>query len=97
MEELQNAEVLAELEGWGQQKRLVARICAEIHNAVTNAVYATNAGENTKPPKPLTEKVFMPVRIKRRLAIVKSQEAKQKVAETSLQKASKIMNALAGF
>jgi hypothetical protein len=100
MDELLNAEALAELEGWGQAKRLVARVCAEIHNAVTNAVYVTSGTENAKPPKPLDEKLFLPRRVKRPMEVVKADSNKQdreKVVQTSLQKASRILNALAGF
>lgn len=65
-EELQNAVVLAKIEGWGRSERLVARICAEIHNAQMNASYLANAAPNSKPPKQLTERNFLPRKIYKR-------------------------------
>jgi hypothetical protein len=95
--ELQSAEALAELEGWGQQKRLVARLCAEVHNAVINAVHSTHAKENSQPPKPVSENSFLPRRTKRPIKMAKAAESKQKAAESNLQKVSRVLNALAGY
>jgi len=96
-DELQDAEVLAELEGWGQQKRLVARLCAEVHNAVTNAVYATQGTKDTKPPKPLSESLFLPRRVRVRRKVAKTEEQKQQAVLTHQQKTSQLLSSLAGY
>lgn len=57
---------LDDLEASGQAKRLVGRICAEIHNAVRNYGWARHADKSTPPPTPLDETRWLPRRVKRK-------------------------------
>ena len=50
-----DAAVLDELEAAGQSKRLVARMCAELHNAIRNYGWARTAKEGEIPPKLATQ------------------------------------------
>lgn len=97
-EELRQAEALAQLEGWGQEKRRTAAILAELHNV--SRIEAWQRSIDPKQPHPpfptmLTESAFLPKRVKRRKRVdpVK-QQAKKEAAEKSL---SSIMNSLCGY
>ena len=94
MDELKDAEVLADLEGWGQMKRMVAKLCAEIHNVGILGRYFQST-ENGPPPKMLSESAFLPRKIYK-LNIAKT-EAKQKVAKTIQQQTSSLISSMAGF
>lgn len=62
--EVLDAQALDELEGAGQAKRLTARICAEIHNAIRVAGWSVYGKENSQPPPRMDEALFLPVRIR---------------------------------
>ena len=96
-DELQDAEVLADLEGIGQTKRMVARISAEIHNASINIMqmYRQMKSSNVLPPaKYVSEKHFLYRKV-RRLRVVKDSRAEQQkpVSDRPL----KELDFLAGF
>lgn len=91
---MMNAEVLADLEGWGQIKRLVAKLCAEIHNVGILGRYFQST-ENGPPPKMLSEVAFLPKKVYK-LNIART-EAKQKAAKTIQQQASSLISSMAGF
>jgi ABC-type uncharacterized transport system substrate-binding protein len=94
VDELKDAEVLADLEGWGQVKRLVAKLCAEIHNVGILGRYFQSV-EQGPPPKMLSESAFLPKKIYK-LNIAKT-EVKQKATETIQQQASSFISSMAGF
>lgn len=71
------------LEGAGQAKRLVARLCAEIHNACNLSIWKVHGKEGTAHPKLLTETEFLPVRKKASAAIAGNQPA-PKQAESNM-------------
>ena len=89
-----NAEVLAELEGWGQAKRMVAKLCAEMHNVAILNRHA-DSGENTKPPKFLNEQHFLPKKVFK-VNIAKTAE-KNKTTQTLQNKLSGLINSMTGF
>lgn len=90
-DELQDAEALAYLEGWGQEKRRTAQILAELHNISRMENWARAGDKNAKPPKPLREGDFLPRRVRR-------SKAKPETAEAKLQKkVTSIMAGLAGY
>lgn len=62
VDEILDAMSLDELEGAGQAKRLTARLCAEFHNAVQLATWATHGEKGSQAPKRMSETVFLPVR-----------------------------------
>jgi len=100
IEELMNAEVLADLEGWGQMKRMVARVSAEIHNSTINLLYGYAQSKSDKQypaPSRLTEVAFLPVRGKYVLRIEKSVEKQQQAVESRVEQTSKVFASLAGF
>ena len=88
-EELANAEVLASLEGWGQDKRRTTQIIAEFHNAQRAATYAQNRNPKAQPPQVLTESHFLPRRIRAQRA-----EGREK---SNLRKLTHVMNGLCGY
>lgn len=97
-DELRQAEALARLEGWGQEKRRTASILAEMHNVsrIEQWVRSILPKQPTPPmPTMLTESTFLPKRVKPRKKVdpVK-QQAKQEAAAKNL---SNIMNSLCGF
>lgn len=94
VDELKDAEVLADLEGWGQMKRMVAKLCAEIHNVGILGRYFQST-ENGPPPKMLSESAFLPKRVYK-LNIART-EAKKKVAKTIQQQTSQLISSMAGF
>jgi len=63
VDEILDAAALDELEGAGQSKRMTARICAEVHNAVRMYAWGRSAKPGDKPPVPITESQFLPVRV----------------------------------
>jgi hypothetical protein len=75
LDEILDIAELDELEAAGQAKRLVGRICAEIHNAVRNYGWMRHADKNTPPPTPLDESRWLPRRAKRKAR--KSRDEKQ--------------------
>ena len=94
VDELKDAEVLADLEGWGQAKRMVAKLCAEVHNVGILGRYFQSTDQGP-PPKMLSEMAFLPKRVYK-LNIAKT-EAKQKAAKTIQQQASSFISSMAGF
>jgi len=94
VDELKNAEVLADLDGWGQVKRMVAKLCAEVHNVGILGRYFQSTDQGP-PPKMLSEVAFLPKRVYK-LNIAKT-EAKQKAAKTIQQQASSFISSMAGF
>lgn len=86
--------MLADLEGWGQMKRMVAKLCAEIHNVGILGRYFQST-ENGPPPKMLSESAFLPKRVYK-LNIART-EAKKKVAKTIQQQTSQLISSMAGF
>lgn len=88
-----DAAVLDELEAAGQSKRLVARVCAELHNAIRNYGWARTAKEGERPPEPLHESQFLPVKIRAKQADKLAEARKQKVEENL----RSTMNAMCGF
>lgn len=64
VDEILDAVALDDLEGSGQAKRMVGRICAEVHNAVRMYAWGRSAKEGDTPPEPVRETHFLPVRMK---------------------------------
>jgi hypothetical protein len=64
VDEILDAQSLDELEGVGQAKRLTARLCAEIHNAIRNASWGAYGSKGSQPPERMDESLFLPVRRK---------------------------------
>lgn len=99
-EELRQAEALAQLEGWGQEKRRTAAILAELHNVSRIEQWIRSIQpKQPAPPMPtmLTESTFLPKRPKpkpRKKATAVKLEAKQEAAAKNL---SSIMNGLCGY
>jgi hypothetical protein len=62
VDEILDAQSLDDLEGVGQAKRLTARLCAEIHNAITMGIWSIHGEKNSKPPSRIHESRFLPVR-----------------------------------
>ena len=92
--ELRQAEALARLEGWGQEKRRTAAIMAEMHN-VSRLESWSRGGDPKQPlPKLMTEAEFLPKRLKRKAVDPAKVEAKKAKAEKSL---ASIMNGLCGY
>lgn len=79
LDEILDVGELDDLEAAGQAKRLVGRICAEIHNAVRNYGWMRHADKNTPPPTPLDETRWLPRRVKRKK--VKKSSASSTVAQ----------------
>lgn len=95
--ELRQAEALARLEGWGQEKRRTASILAEMHNVSRLEAWAQSFDPTKpKPPLPtlLNEGHFLPRRVRRKAVDPAKEAAKQ---EASMQKLSQIMNGLCGY
>lgn len=61
--EILDAQSLDELEGAGQAKRLTARLCAEVHNAISLGIWSVHGQKDSKPPRPMSESRFLPVRM----------------------------------
>lgn len=85
------AAALDDLEGAGQAKRLTARLCAEVHNAIRYYAWQVHGSKDSQPPEAMRETDFLPVRIKqeRKPAIVPEKprtkrEAQQDEIERSL-------------
>jgi hypothetical protein len=94
-DELQNAEVLADLEGWGQQKRMVAKLCAEVHNVGIIGRHWQYADKGSPPPKMLVEGQFLPRKVYK-LNIAKAVD-KKKVSKSIQQTVSQTIASMAGF
>lgn len=93
-EELRQAEALARLEGWGQEKRRTAAVLAEMHNVSQLELWA-RAGDPKRPlPTMISESHFLPKRDKRKAVDPAKVAAKQ---EKSLQTLSTVMNGLCGY
>lgn len=75
-------------------KRMVAKLCAEVHNVGILGRYFQST-DNGSPPKMLSESAFLPKKVYR-LNIAKT-EAKKKVAKTIQQQASSFISSMAGF
>ena len=88
-----DAAALDELEGAGQVKRMVARLCAEIHNATRLAAWSKYAKEGEKPPELMHESQFLPVKVVRKQADALAENRKLQ-ADENLRMA---MNAMCGF
>jgi hypothetical protein len=88
-----DAAVLDDLEGIGQAKRLTARICAEIHNAFTKALWVQTAKTGDPPPVLVHESRFMPARVYRR-QVADIEKDRKKQADEQLRTA---MSAMCGF
>lgn len=93
-DELQNAEALADLEGWGQDKRRTAAMQAEIANVGQLLFYAQTATDKTPPPKMLTESHFLPRRVRRKATSGKP--VADKVVTTN-RKVASILNSMCGY
>jgi hypothetical protein len=87
-----DAAALDDLEGAGQAKRLTARVCAEIHNAIRDAMWSMHGAPNSQPPKRMDETLFLPVRV----AKPKDQDLAARVRETN-QRLTDRLNAMCGF
>ena len=92
--ELRQAEALARLEGWGQEKRRTASILAEMHNVSRLESWARGGDDKQPLPKMMTESDFLPKRVKRKAADPAKAAVQQAKAEQSL---SSIMNGLCGY
>ena len=95
VDELRNAEVLADLEGWGQMKRMVAKLCAAIHNVGIIDRHWQTAEKGAGPPKMLDESAFLPRKVVR-MNIARTTD-KKKVVESINQKTSRFISSMAGF
>jgi hypothetical protein len=99
-EEIRQAEAMARLEGWGQEKRRTASILAELHNVarIEQWLRACAASEQPPPmPTMLSASDFLPgapVKRNRKAAEPAKQEAKK---EQVMNKLSSIMNGLCGY
>lgn len=62
VDEILDAQALDSLEGSGQTKRMVARLCAEIHNAISLASWRIHGKEGSSAPDRVDESLFLPVR-----------------------------------
>jgi hypothetical protein len=95
IDELLNAEALARLEGWGQERRRTASILAELHNVSRVESWALNDDRNAPYPKLLSEGDFLPRRVKRRKSEQPATpEAKQQIALSNL---ASVMNGMCGY
>lgn len=92
-DEIMDAAVLDEIEGTGQAKRLVARLCAEVHNAVRLAAWASTARKGDPSPTMLHESKFMPVRMRSKQSAEHEQVQRQRVNS----ELSRTLNAMCGF
>lgn len=90
-----DAEVLAGLEGWGQTKRIAAKLCAEMHNVAIINRYATHGDINAPAPNYMTEQHFLSKRVFK-LNIVKTVD-KEKSATSIKSAVSQLINSMAGF
>ena len=92
--ELRQAEALARLEGWGQEKRRTAAILAEMHNVSRIEMWARST-EQTRLPEFLNEGHFLPSRqVKRKPVDPAKAEAKR---EADMQNLTSVMNAMCGY
>jgi hypothetical protein len=64
VDEILDAAMLDELEGAGQAKRLVGRVCAEVHNAVRMYAWGKHAKQGDQPPEAVRESQFLPLRVR---------------------------------
>jgi hypothetical protein len=87
------AAALDDLEGAGQAKRLTARICAEVHNAIRNYAWSRFGEKNSKPPKSVDESQFLPVRFSK----VDSLQAEVNQRIKTDRELHSMMNSLCGF
>lgn len=87
-----DAEALASLEGWGQERRRTAALQAEVYNAGQLAFYAHHAAKDSQPPKRLTESDFLPRRVRRQASHTPERQQK-----ANHQKMANILNSICGF